>query len=291
MQAAFRKKYFHLGVITTCLVVMYYDVIAAMITDWSTNDNYSHGFLIPFISGYLIWRDKNNLSKIPIQPTNAGLFFLGGGLSLFVVSHIGAEFFTMRLSILIVLLGLAIFIGGWKLAKSLSLPVGYLIFMIPLPGIIWNKIAFPLKLFATKISVTAIESLGIPVFRDGNIIQLANTSLEVVDACSGLRSLTSLLALSAAFALVSQHSKGRKCVLFFSAVPIAILLNIFRLSITAVLAQYFGEQVAQGFLHEISGILVFALAFMLLWTFHRALQNKRTEKYWGDSGQKARRSY
>jgi exosortase len=243
-----------------------------MVVDWSTNENYSHGFLIPFISAYLIWQNKAKLSTIPRHPSNTGLLLLAGGLVVFLVGDLGSELFTMRFSMLIVLLGLAVYTAGWRFSKILSLPVGYLIFMIPLPAIIWYKIAFPLKLFATTIATTVIQWLEVPVHSEGNIIHLSHHSLEVVDACSGLRSLTSLLALSAAFALITSHSKSRKSILFLSAIPIAILVNILRLAATAVLSEHYGTQVAQGFLHGASGILVFVLAFILLYMVHLLLQ-------------------
>jgi exosortase len=187
------------------------------------------------------------------------------------LAYIGAELFTMRVSMIIVLLGLVIYMAGWQFAKHLSLPIAYLIFMIPLPGIIWNKIAFPLKLFATKISTALIQWLGIAVYREGNIIHLSNTTLQVVDACSGLRSMTSLLALSAAFALITSNTTSRKWLLFFSAIPIAIFVNVIRLTTTAILSEHFGNQVAQGFLHKASGILIFTLALILLFGVHTLL--------------------
>lgn len=254
--------------VSLCFLVLYHHVIYKMALDWTMDDNYSHGFLIPLISGYLIWCKKDTLSKISITPSNLGLILLIGSLAFFIITNLGAELFTMRFSMIMVILSSLVFLVGWKFTKILFLPVVYLIFMIPLPAIIWNKMAFPLKLFATKIAVSVINFLSIPVYREGNIIHLANTTLEVVDACSGLRSLISLLALSAAFALISEHSNIKKFILFLSAIPIAIFVNIVRLSGTAVMARHFGAQVAQGFLHEVSGILVFVFAFVILYIMH-----------------------
>jgi exosortase len=248
-----------------------------MVIDWSIDDNYSHGFLIPLISGYLVWQNRAKLSRIPRRPSNRGLYLLGGGLAFFLVSNLGAELFTMRFSMLIVLWGLVVYFGGWEFAKALSLPIWYLIFMIPLPAIIWYKIAFPLKLFATLIATTVIQWFHVAAYCEGNIIHLSRTSLEVVDACSGLRSLTSLLALSAAFSLITHHSRTKKWVLFLSAIPIAILVNIIRLAATAVLSEHYGAQVAQGFLHGASGIFVFVLAFILLCMVHLVLQRRSTK--------------
>ena len=265
---SYYKQYIPLIMVSLCFFVLYHQVIYKMALDWTVDDNYSHGFLIPIISGYLIWCKKETLSKISINPSNLGLILLTLSLAFLIITNLGAELFTMRFSMIMVILSSSVFLAGWKFTGVVFLPVAYLIFMIPLPAIIWNKMAFPLKLFGTKIAVGVINFLTIPVYREGNIIHLANTTLEVVDACSGLRSLTSLLALSAAFALISEHSNVKKIILFLAAIPIAIFVNIVRLTGTAVMARHFGAQVAQGFLHEVSGILVFVFAFVLLYIMH-----------------------
>lgn len=239
-----------------------------MVNDWSTNDNYSHGFLVPFISFYLIWKDRSDLINMKSSPSNTGMFFFIGSLLFFIVTNIGAELFTMRLSMIFVVLSGVLFLFGKEIAWKISLAVLYLIFMIPFPAIIWNKIAFPLKLYATSMAVSVIGFIGIPVYQEGNIIHLANSTLEVVDACSGLRSLVSLLALSAAFALISEYSKIKKTVLFLSAIPIAIFLNILRLTVTAILSKFYGPEIVQGFLHDFSGILVFIIAIFILFTIN-----------------------
>jgi len=266
------------ALLAVCFAALYYDVIAKMVKDWMIDDNYSHGFLIPPIAGYLIWQKKEELSKAFGSPSNLGILFLTGGLLVFIVGKLGAELFTMRFSMLIVLWSLVLFMAGWQIGRQTFIPIAYLAFMIPLPAIIWNQVAFPLKLFATTLAAHAITLIGIPVFREGNILHLANTTLEVVDACSGLRSLTSLLALSGAFALITQHSFVKKWILFLSAVPIAILVNIIRLTGTAALAHKYGEKVAQGFLHEFSGIIIFVLAILFLYLVHALLQKTRGRK-------------
>ena len=265
------RYFFPFMMVAVCFLMLYSQVIYKLILDWSTNDNYSHGFMIPFISFYLIWQRRKIILDTCTTPSNWGISLIVFNLIFFIITYIGAEQFTMRLSMILTILSLSIYLFGWKFTKIYFSPVAYLIFMIPIPAIIWNKIAFPLKIFATTMAVDAIQFLKIPAYQEGNIIFLANTTLEVVDACSGIRSLTSLLALSAAFALVSSHSRIGKWILFLSAVPIAILTNIFRLTSTAALARYYGPQVAQGFLHDTSGILVFCLAFLLLYGIHWTL--------------------
>ena len=237
------------------------------------DDNYSHGFFIPVISAFLIWQDRQKLKSTLMRPANTGLIFVICGLALFLVAYLGAELFIQRFSMILVIWGTIVFLFGFGIGKVVLLPVAYLTFMIPLPAILWYKIAFPLKLFATKMAVALIQLLNIPVYREGNIIHLTNNTLQVVDACSGMRSLASLLAISAAFALITNHGKLKKWLLFLFAIPIAIFANIMRLTATAALSQKYGPKVAQGFLHEFSGILVFAFAIVLLYVTHLLLKN------------------
>jgi exosortase len=258
------RHYYRLLPAFAGFLLLYNNVIYKMVLDWVSNDNFSHGFLIPLISGYLICKRKDRLTQADIAPSNTGLILLIFSLIFYFITSIGVEQFTMRFSMIMVILSLIVFLAGWKCSRILFLPIVYLVFMIPFPTIIWNKIAFPLKLFATHMAVIVIQFFDIPVFGEGNIIHLANTTLEVVDACSGLRSLTSLLALSSALALLTEHSGTKKFFIFLSAIPIAIFLNIIRLTITAILARHYGPDIAQGFLHEASGILIFILSFLFL---------------------------
>lgn len=265
------KVWLPIAILIICFAALYQHVIIKMVQDWLGDDNYGHGFMIPFITAYFIWQRKDDFSKLQVNPANTGIVILFSGLLILFVGTIGAELFMMRFSMLIVIYGLIIFLKGVEFGKITLAPVAYLIFMIPLPAIIWNKIAFPLKLFATKMAVNTIKLAQIPAYREGNIIHLNNTTLQVVDACSGMRSLVSLLALSAAFVLAAGYSKIKKLALFLSAVPIAILLNIARLSFTALLTQYFNPQIAQGFLHELSGIFVFIFAIPCLYFLHKLI--------------------
>jgi exosortase len=270
-----RNEWMLTGVILTALLCLYLPFLKKLVAEWGTNDDYSHGYFIPFLSAYFIYSLRDELRKIAIKPCNTGLFILLAGLGQLIIAKIGSEYFLERTSLIIVLMGLVLFFLGRQYFKKLFLPLGYLIFMVPLPAIIWNKISFPMQLFASSLTEQVVSLLGIPVYREGNVMHLAQTTLEVVAACSGLRSLVTMFALSGALAFLSALPTIKKWILFLSAAPIAIFANITRLTVTALLATKYGSEAAQGFLHEFSGIVVFLLGLGLLISVNWILGKKR----------------
>jgi len=242
----------------------YAAIVPSMVGDWYNDPNYSHGFLVPLLSVYFLSLNWDELKLSPVRPSNAGLVVIVGSLLLLVLGYIGTEYFTMRSSLVFLVGGIVLYWFGWAVLRLTSLPIAFLIFMVPLPYIVYDSLAFPLKLLVTKASVGVLKILSFPVVREGNIIMFPQTVLEVADACSGLRSLMSLVTLAVALAFITQKTPIKRTILIVSAVPVAIVTNMFRVITTGVLASYYGAAAAEGFFHEFAGMAVFVLAMVIL---------------------------
>lgn len=249
------------------LVVMYYTIVPDMVKDWYNDENYSHGFLVPIISGYFLWQRWPDLKERLVKPDWLGLAVIVCGVLQLLVAWFGSEYFTMRSSLIVLLAGMILLWFGREVLKGMALPIGYLIFMVPIPYIIYDMAAFPLKLFVTKVSVAFMKMVGVVVLREGNIIMFPATTLEVADACSGIRSLISLLAIAAAYSFLMKTSNTRRWIIIFSAIPIAVATNSLRVIVTGILAQWWGAKAAEGFFHEFAGMAVFLLAMVMLVVF------------------------
>lgn len=195
--------------------LLFYPLIFKLIDSWEVDPNYSHGFFIPFISLYFIYTKRKVLKYLDITPSNTGLWVVVFGLLLFILSWLSSLDFAQGISMLVVLWGSILFLYGKQVARLLTFPICYLVFMIPLPAIVWNRLSVPLSLVASSISAKLMELMGLVVYREGNIITLPNITLQVVEACSGLRSLVTMMALGAALAYLSNFDLKRKIILFF----------------------------------------------------------------------------
>jgi exosortase len=251
-------------VLATLLVAIYYEILFRLSVQWYVDPDYSHGFLIPFLSAYFVWERRTRLARITPRPSWWGVSVMLLGLLMLGIGQVGAELFLQRTSLVVVLAGLVLLVLGRETLTVLSFPIAFLLFMVPLPAIVVNAIAFPLQGFAAQTATYCLMALDIPVLREGNVITLAKTSLEVAEACSGIRSLLSLLALGTVYAYFAEGVRWKRWVIVAASVPVAILANAFRVAGTGILAHYFGVEVAQGFYHDFSGWLVFAAAFILL---------------------------
>jgi len=248
----------------TLWAAAFYPVYPELFSTWLNHPNNSHGILVPFISLYFFWEKRSRLSQAAPGSSIWGLIILIISMAFYIISLAGAVAFIARLMIVSSLAGLILFAAGKKIFKSVMFPVLYLFFMVPVPDSIISQVALPLQFFATTISAVIIKAMSIPVFQEGNMLYFAQTQLEVAEACSGIRSIASLTMLSVLFAYFSKPGKGKKVLLVASAVPIALLANIIRVTGTGILAHFYGDQMAQGFLHEFSGLAVFVFGFFIL---------------------------
>jgi exosortase len=274
--------------IAAAVAFAYWGVLARLGHFWWEDENYSHGLLIPFVIGYILWAERGRLASLAPRPR---VFW--GGAAVFVallmlwVGTAGAELFTQRTSLVLLLAGLAVYFWGWRMLRAVLVPLFLLALAIPIPTIVFNKVAFPLQLFASRCAVWAMRVFDIPVLREGNVIELyplgstTTKKLEVVEACSGIRSLMTLVTLAVVFAYFTGPSGdggqgGRRLARFrtlravlivLAAVPIAIVTNAARVSGTGILARYYGTEVADGFFHEFSGWVIYVVAFLLLFAF------------------------
>ena len=250
---------------------LYRDVIAKLVRDWSTDDNYSHGFLIIPIALYFVWERRARLAAALSRPSYFGLVVVLGSLGLLLAGVLGSELFVTRISMLGAVAGLVLFICGWDYLRILAFPILFCLLMIPLPAIIFNQIAFPLQILASKFAEVALTILQVPVLREGNVIVLPNTSLEVAEACSGIRSLVSLMTLGIVYGYFVDSRIWARAVIAVATIPVAIVANGLRVAGTGIAARYYGQEAAQGFFHSFSGWIVFLAAFMMLFIIERLL--------------------
>lgn len=299
------KKIWQPFLIAAALAFVYAAVLARLGLTWWTDENYSHGLLVPFVIGYIVYLEFDELEKSVTKP----LIFLGGALTLFALAMLlggtlGAELFTQRVSFLVMLAGIVVYFFGARTVKSLAAPFALLLFSIPIPQIIFNKIAFPLQIYASQMAVWGIRLFEIPSIRKGNVIEILPDgatqiiALEVVEACSGIRSLMTLVTLALVLAYFTRTKNRaaedktfgflrnfdfwRTIVLMLSAIPIAIVTNAARVTATGILTYYYGRRAAEGTLHEASGWLVYVAALGLLLALNFVLQkaaNRQSFKF------------
>jgi exosortase len=251
--------------------LLYHEVIFKLVRAWSTDDNYSHGFLIVPLAAYLAWERRKELAAAPVRPSSVGLLILIGSVLVLAAGILGSELFLTRISIIGALTGIVLFLFGWRTLRVLTFPLSILLLMIPLPAIIFNQIAFPLQILASRFGEAVISAANIPVLREGNVLILANTSLEVAEACSGIRSLISLLTLGIVFGYFADPRGWVRTLIALSTIPVAVVANGARVAGTGIAAHYIGPAAAEGFFHEFSGWVVFAISFVMIVALQRAI--------------------
>jgi exosortase len=251
--------------------LLYGAILVGLARNWRADENYSHGFLIIPLAGYLVWERRETLGRLPVRPAPEGLVLVAGSLLVLWAGEVGAELFLSRVAMLGTLAGGVLFVLGWQHLKALAFPLAVLLLMVPLPALIFNQIAFPLQLVASRIGVMPVAAAGIPVLREGNIIVLANTTLQVAEACSGIRSLVSLLTIGIVYGYFTDRRAAVRTIIALSTVPVAIVANGARVAGTGLAAHYYGAAAAEGFFHTFSGWIVFIAAFLLLFLIVRVL--------------------
>ncbi len=268
------SEYWPVLLLALVTLALYVPVLGRLIRQWYDDANYSHGFFVPAFCGYLIWNRRQQIAAIKSSPSVWGAVLVIGSLAVLYLGSLGSELFLQRISLVGVIAGLIVYFAGWRRLWAVAFPVAFLLFMIPLPAVIYNQIVFPLQLLASRLATSCLETLNLfPVLREGNLLILDRYTLEVVDACSGIRSLTSLIALAMGYSYLAERRLGVRVFLVLAMVPVAIVSNGLRVVITALLVNYFGISAAEGFAHSFSGLAVFLVSVMLLLALH-GLTNK-----------------
>ena len=246
-------------------LALYFPVLAALAKQWIADPNYQHGIAVPLVSAFFIWRRRDVLRATDGGGGSAaGWALVVCASALLVAGTAAAELFTARVSLPLMLIGILLLFRGTAFVRSLAFPLLFLFMMIPLPYIIYYRLTFPMQLMSAKLAAGVLQSVGVEVIRRGNILVLPNYTLEVVAACSGLRSLMTLVTLALVLCAVSGLGNRRRAILAASSVPIAIAANTIRLALTAIGARVAGPAFADGILHEISGLIVFGTGFIML---------------------------
>jgi len=257
----------------TIFLLAYVPTFVWMWDRWFARDSYySHGILIPFVTIYLIWQKRGELALIKKARSAWALPLIIAGMMMHVFASLMRVYFISGFSMLIVFIGLILFFYGAAVFRKIMFPVLFLIFMIPVPLVIISNVSFKMKIFAAKIATIILNSSGIEAVREGSVIRMRHAQVIVDDVCSGLRSLISLMALGSIFAYWMKAAMTKRCILFLTAIPIAIITNVSRVIFLSSVAEIWGVQYAAGFLHDASGFLVFALAFVLLYMTVRILE-------------------
>jgi exosortase len=254
------------------LVLLYHHILAFLFQQWIGDPNYSHGLILPFFSGWIVWQRRKSLSSIVPAPAMSGIIVIAGALGILILGVFGAELYLSRTSFLLLLAGIIIYFAGWKMFRALLLPWAVLFLAIPLPAIIYNQLTLPLQFGASRMASGLLSSLGMPVLREGNVITLSTMTLDVAEACSGLRSLMSLVALATIYGCLFEKRVWRRLVLIVAAVPIAIVANAVRIMGTGVLGVYWGPRWAEGFFHLFSGMVIFVCSLLLLLAVHASMR-------------------
>ncbi len=252
------------------LTVCYFPILQQLVNQWLTDEDMGHGFFVPVLAAYVAWQKKDELLSANLQTNAAGLVLMALAAAQSIAGTLGAELFTQRVAFVFSVIGAVFYFGGWKAIRILAFPLFLLFFMIPIPAIVYNRITFPLQLIASQVAETVLSLVGIPVVREGNVLELPSQKLSVVEACSGIRSLLSLSFLSLIYGYFFENRQWVRWTLFFATIPIAITANASRVTLTGLLSEV-NVEYSRGVYHSLSGWVVFVVAMVILVAFHQVL--------------------
>ena len=274
-RASFPKRralvYGQAAIISWLAAWLYTPFVLGLVRQWWQDPNYTHGFFVPVFALFLLWERRAKLSALRIQPAWSGLVMLLFALRALILGANKSEFLLYRISVLLFIAGVVVFLAGWKHLAAISFPLAFLVLMIPSSTLL-EQITFPLQIIASKSASLLLMLAGVPAIREGNIILLPTARLEVAEACSGIHSLFSLLTLTIVYGYLAETRIGVRVLLALMAVPISILANALRIALTGLLVENWGVERAQGAIHILSGWLVFAASLALVFLLHRLLQ-------------------
>jgi exosortase len=252
------------------ICVLFAPIIIGMGREWATNEDMGHGFFVPAVAAYIVWQRRAELERLTPRPHWSGYPLLVWGFIQLMLGIFAAEFFLSRVALLFCLVGALLATGGWPLLRMLLFPLALLPFMIRIPAIVYSQITLPLQLLASQIAEISLQAIGVPVLRDGNILELASQRLSVVEACSGIRSLLSLLFLSLVYGYFFETRTLLRTLLVVLTVPIAIGANALRITLTGLIGEW-NREYAQGIFHSMEGWVIFMVALLGLLLAHRLL--------------------
>src|SRR5579871_5838852 len=249
------------------IIWLYFPVLLRLVREWWKDPNYSHAFAVPLFSLYVLIGRRQYMQGIAPKPSWWGLLIVVFSMAMLIFGELGAEIFSSRISLIFLIFGLTILFAGWRHMRAALFPWAFLFFMIPVPTLVLNQVTIPLQLLASKLAAGALPLFGVPVLREGNVINLPAMPLEVAEACSGIRSLIALTASAVIYGTLTDNSVLRRITLALAAIPIAVAANAFRIFGTGLLVQYWDPDKALGFFHEFSGWVIFVFSLLLLLSF------------------------
>jgi exosortase len=262
------------ALLSLLVTAIYYKVIGKLVMDWYANPDFSHGFLVAPFAVFLIWDKRKVLRDTPIQQTWSGVWLIVAAVFVLFMGVYGAELFLSRLSLVMLLGGIVWTLFGRAMLREVRFAILVLLLAIPIPAVLFNQITFPLQLLASRMASALLPLFGVPVLRDGNVIQLPSMQLEVAEACSGIRSLMSLFAVAIFYGYFLERSTWRRVVLALASIPIAVFANAARIVGTGLCVQYWNPDKAVGFFHEFSGWLMFIISLCCLYLVHALMRLK-----------------